>query len=201
MATAAKSGTTEKTAVPPAKKSMKMLFIIIAAVLLIGGGATAYMLMKPVHAAAKDVANDAAAEQTSPSLPPKYVALGTFTANLIHEEGDRYLQVSISIKVSRPGLEDEIKARNPEILHTVNMLLESKSPSELATVAGKEKLARDLKFQIEKVLGFHKTAPDAIPTQSASAPVSAPVSAPAMAEPAQVDSGIEEVLFTSFIIQ
>jgi flagellar protein FliL len=197
MATAAKSGAPEITAAPPARKSRKMLFIIIAAVLLIGGGATAYMLTRPVHATAKDVADDAAAEQANPSLPPKYIALGTFTANLIHEEGDRYLQVSISIKVSKPELEDQIKARNPEILHTVNMLLESKSPSELATVAGKEKLARDIKFQIEKVLGFHKTSPVETLIQAASAPASAPV----IVEPAQVDSGIEEVLFTSFIIQ
>jgi flagellar protein FliL len=212
MATAAKSattkpGATEEAAVPPAKKSKKMLFIIITVVLLlIGGGAAAYFWMKPAHPPTKnaakdeatDEATDAAAEATpeatpeEKATPPKYVPLGTFTANLIHEEGDRYLQVAISIKISKPELEEKIKATNPEILHHVNMLLQSKRPSELATLEGKEKLASDIKTQIERILGLIKVAPVNSPAQSASAP--------AVTQPHQ-NNGIEEVLFTSFIIQ
>jgi flagellar protein FliL len=199
----AKPGAAEETDPLPAKKSKKMLIIIIAALLLIGGGATAYFLMKPAHVPTKDVADDTAddaskdtgkdAAAEDKSVPPKYVTLGTFTANLIHEEGDRYLQVAISIKISKPDLEDKIKASNPEILHHVNMILQSRRPSELATLEGKEKLASDIKTQIERVLGFLKTAPVNNSTQ--------PVSAPVATEPPQVKSGIEEVLFTSFIIQ
>ncbi|MGB8518470.1 MAG: flagellar basal body-associated FliL family protein [Gallionella sp.] len=141
------------------KKSKKMLIIIIAAVLLIGGGAAAFFLMKP-HDAKKE-----AAEETQKEVPPKYVELGTFTANLLHEEGDRYLQVAISLKLTKPELEEKVKASNPEILHRVNMLLQSKSPSELATLAGKEKLARDIKAQVEYVIGFRKTPPVTTPSE------------------------------------
>ena len=147
----------EKPAVADApKKSKKMLMIIVAAVLLLGGGAAASFLLKPAHAPKN---NEAAAEESHPEVPPKYVELGTFTANLIHEEGDRYLQIAISLKISKPELEEKIKASNPEILHRVNMLLQSKTPSELATIAGKEKLAGEIKAQVEYVLGIRKMAP------------------------------------------
>jgi flagellar FliL protein len=203
---AAKPGAKEETEAQPAKKSKKLLIMIIAVILLAGGGATAYFLMKPSHpptknaaknaadtdAADTDAAKDATTEEAGPEVPPKYVPLGTFTANLIHEEGDRYLQVAISIKISKPELEEKIKAFNPEILHHVNMLLQSKRPSELATLEGKEKLASDIKSQIEQVLGFHKA-----PATSSTPPASASEAADSQ----QIKSGIEEVLFTSFIIQ
>ena len=213
-------------AVEPPKKSKKMMIIIIAAaVLLIGGGAAAFFLMKPAHTPA----GEAAAEETIKEVPPKYVELGTFTANLIHEDTDRYLQVAISLKLSKPELEEKIKASNPEILHRVNMLLQSKTPSQLSTMNGKEKLANDVKAQVEYVIGFRKTPPeisdvqhDAEPAGAASAAVPTPVHSNVAATAVQSavaagshhetasgaeaseklkNSGIAEVLFTSFIIQ
>ncbi|NNM79857.1 MAG: flagellar basal body protein FliL [Gallionella sp.] len=197
------------------KKNKKMLVIILAAVLLIGGGAAAFFLLKPAHAPK----SEAAVEETHPEVPPKYVELGTFTANLIHEEGDRYLQVAISLKISKPELEEKIKASNPEIMHRVNMLLQSKTPSELATLQGKEKLARDIKAQVEYVLGFRKMEPvitqsvaqlpesavvknEATAVASEVKPVTEASEAKPVAEtPKAANSGISEVLFTSFIIQ
>lgn len=214
----AKQDATENTDAPPAKKSKKMLFIIIAvSMLLIGGGATAYLLMKPAHtpfgagtlAKGKNVAansadeatdeatdaptDEAAKEEAGPEKQPKYVALGTFTANLIYEQADRYLQVAISIKVSNPELEEKLKLANPEILHYVNMLLQSKRPSELATLEGKEKLAGEIKSVIERILGLVKPPITNSSIQTASAP--------AASEPKSVKTGIEAVLFTAFIIQ
>jgi flagellar protein FliL len=194
MATAGKPGAgakpvaAGKTDAPPSKSNKKILIIFITMVLLINGGAVAYLLMKPGHAP-----TSAAAEDSRTAIPPKYVALGTFTANLIHEEGDRYLQVAISIKVSKPELEEKIKASNPEILHHVNLLLQNKRPSELATLQGKEMLAAEIKALVEHVLGLQVSAPTNSPAQSGSAP--------AVSEPRQNKNGIEEVLFTSFIIQ
>ncbi len=189
MATTAKPATTEKTDTPPAKKSKKKL-IIIAALLLIGGGVATYFLTKTAHTSDKD---GSAIEEAHVEAAPTYVALGTFTANLIHEEGDRYLQVSISVKVTNPELEEKIKVSNPEILHHVNMLLQSKAPSELATFEGKNTLAKEIKAQIEHILGLDKPA-IATPSNQAE-------SAPAETVVAQSKTGIDEVLFTSFIIQ
>lgn len=182
------------------KKSKKLLVIIIAAaVLLVGSGAAAFLLLKPAHPA-----KEGAAEAAHSEVPPKFVELGTFTANLIHEEGDRYLQIAISLKVTKPELEEKIKANNPEILHRVNMLLQSKRPSELATIAGKEKLAQQIKAQVEYVLGFSKTPPvisseQPETTQDAGEHTAPP--APATTEKHESKSGVAEVLFTSFIIQ
>ena len=189
---------------PP--KSKKMLIIIIAVVVLLaGGGAAAYfLLMKPDHPA-KHAAGDeevVAEESADEKVPPKFVDLGTFTANLVHEESDRYLQVAISLKLSRPELEEKVKELNPEILHKVNMLLQSKRPSELTSVAGKEKLASDIKAQVEYVLGLRKSAPIIRATPDAAVEDTQTVhEAPETAEASPSKKGVAEVLFTSFIIQ
>jgi flagellar FliL protein len=186
---AAKPQAVPKTDAPAPGKSKKMLIIIVAAVALLGGGGGTYFYMKQGHNQPK---NEAAKEAT-PEAPPKYIPLGTFTANLIREESDRYLQVAISIKITNPELEEKIKSSNPEILHHVNMLLQSKGPTELSTFEGKRKLAEDIKILIERVLGFNTPAPAAHPAQPASSPMAL--------EPRKVNTGVDEVLFTSFIIQ
>lgn len=191
------------TDAPPPKKSKKMLIIIVAVVLLLGGAA-AFFLLKPAQPAKPGEH----VEEAHPEVPPKFVELGTFTANLIHEEGDRYLQVAISLKLTKPELEEKIKARKPEILHRVNMLLQNKRPSELAPFEGKDQLAKQIKEQIEYVLGIRKAAPtlssaepgaiqgaSAIHGEGEHAAASAPVGTHV------IKSDIAEVLFTSFIIQ
>jgi flagellar FliL protein len=201
------------------KKSKKMLIIIIAAVVvLLAGGAAAFVLMKPVHPPKHGEETGAAAEESHAEdshaeVEPKYVELGTFTANLIHEEGDRYLQVAISLKLTKPELEEKIKARSPEILHKVNMLLQSRTPSELATLQGKEKLADDIKGQVQYILGLRKTDPiivaslpigqnsDSVASDVPSVAVHAPAATHGKEPVAEIKPGVAEVLFTSFIIQ
>lgn len=205
MSKAAKPAAPQEAEAPP-KKSKKLLIIIITAlVLLIGGGAAAFLLLKPIHRPIDGSVAEVAAHIEE--AQPNFVELGTFTANLMHEDGDRYLQVAISLKVTRPELEEKIKARNPEILHRVNMVLQSKRPSELATFEGKNKLAQQIKGQVEYVLGLRKVAPSIVTveaeTEAASAVpaemhAAAPGAAPAEAKPI---GGIADVLFTSFIIQ
>lgn len=203
---AAKPGAAEATDAPPKKSKKKLIIIIAVMVLLIGGGAAAFLSMKPDHPAEPDEA-EVAAEEALPDVPPAYVQLGTFTANLIHEEGDRYLQVAIELKITQPELAGKIKATNPEILHHINMLLQSKRPSELASFNGKQKLAEQIKAQVEYVLGLRKSPPeiadsDATPNKEEYAAQTAPVEA--QSSPTEThagESGIADVLFTSFIIQ
>ena len=150
MAKAAKPATqaTEAEEADAPKKSKKKLILFIAAVvLLVGGGAAAFMLLNPAPAPKRGGA--APAEEARPGTPPKFVDLGQFTANMAREDEDRYLQVAISLKITKPELEDKIKESKPEILHRVNMLLQSKRPSELATFDGKEKLAQQIKAQVD----------------------------------------------------
>lgn len=195
----------ETDAPPPKKGKKKLIVIVVLVLLLIGGGAAAFLLMKPSSPANPDDAEVTAeaeteaaaeAEAEASDVPPTYAQLGTFTANLIQEEGDRYLQVAIELKLTKPELAEKIKATNPEILHHINMLLQSKRPSELASFDGKQKLAEQVKGQVEYVLGLRKAAPAITDT---AAPSDGTPAAPA--ETQGGNSGIADVLFTSFIIQ
>lgn len=192
MARAAKPAThateAEEADAPPKKSKKKLILFIAAVVLLMGGGAAAFLLLNPAPAPKHGGA--ATVEAARPEIPPKFVDLGQFTANLTREDEDRYLQVAISLKVTKSELEEKIKESKPEILHRVNMLLQSKRPSELATFDGKEKLAQQIKAQVEYVLGLRKIAP-AISSEQNAVPIEASAS----------KSGITDVLFTSFIIQ
>lgn len=176
----------------PKKSKKKLIIIVVALVLLLAVGAVAaLLLLKPAHPTGTE--NTDAAGKTeiteTPAEPAKFIDLGTFTTNLSPEEGDRFIQVSISLKISRAELETMVTASTPEIKHRVNMLLQSKLPSELATAEGKNRLAAQIKVQIQYVLGLRKTAP-----LIGSAQMDAPT------DP-KVKGGLDEVLFTSFIIQ
>lgn len=192
MARAAKPATqaaeAEEANTPPKKSKKKLILFIVAAILLIGGGAAAFLLLDPTPVPKPGSANPA--ETAHPEVAPKFVDLGQFTANLTREDEDRYLQVAISLKITKPELEEKIKESKPEILHRVNMLLQSKRPSELATFDGKENLAQQIKAQVEYVLGLRKIAP-VISAEQSAVPM----------EASTKKNGISDVLFTSFIIQ
>ncbi|MDO8465991.1 MAG: flagellar basal body-associated FliL family protein [Gallionella sp.] len=187
----------EATDAPPKKGRKKLIVIIIAvAVLVVGGGVAAFLLIKPSHdtstpegKAATEKA-DKAEEEALAKNPAKYVDLGTFTANLVREDGDQYLQVAITLKLTRPDLEEKVKTSSPEIMHRVNMLLQSKRASELVTYEDKTRLGRQIKEQVEYVLRLRKNAPV----------ISSDRADEASAEVVK-RSGVAEVLFTSFIIQ
>ncbi len=165
------------------RKSRKILYILIAFIVLLIGGATAFLLTKTDH---PERAEPAIEKQ--PKLMAKFVDLGTFTSNLVREDEERFLHAKISIKLSKPELEEQIKASSPEILHRINMVLQSKRPSELLNVEGKQKLARQLQAQVEYVLNLRKVAP--------------PIGTEADADtPITIRNGVEEILFTSFLIQ
>lgn len=211
-------------AAPP--KSKKMLFIIIGVVVLaIAGGAGWYFTKG--HAPEGEHAAEVKAE---PVHEPKYIALGeNFTVNLLHEDGDQYLQAGITLKIVDPALEEKIKARMPEIKSKLLFLLANKLPSELQTAAGKQKLVSDIIAETDAVLGLgaapvhtapvadaHAAAPvaDAHTAPPATGAHAAPVADPHAAPPATAvaasgvvaplphkTTGIVDVLFTAFIIQ
>lgn len=172
-------------AAPP--KSKKMLFIIIGVVVLaIAGGAGWYFTKG--NAPEGEHAEEVKAE---PLHEPKYIMLGeNFTVNLLHEDGDQYLQAGITLKILDPSLEEKIKARMPEIKSKLLFLLSNKYPSELQTAAGKQKLVSDIIAETDYVLGLGPapvhTPPvaDAHATAPAADAHAAPPAADAHAAPA-----------------
>lgn len=191
---AAKPGAGGEAGTPTKKSKKKLIVAIIVAVVLIGAGVVAFLLLTPPQhssSAAGGSAQERAENEARSSAPPRFVDLGTFTANLVSEDGDRYLQVAITIKITKSELDDKISTHRPEILHHINMVLQSKRASELANLDGKLKLAEQIKGQVEYVLGLRRTAPPISSGQANAEPVGA--------RPIRTD--IAEVLFTSFIIQ
>jgi flagellar FliL protein len=125
-------------------------------------------------------------ERAATKDSPKFVDLGTFTANLQREEEDMYLQVSISLRISKGEIEEKLSALKPEIQAKVNRILQSKKPSEISTEEGKAKLGGELKAAIEYIIGLRKIDPGSTAQTS-----------PEQTTP----SGLDDVIFPSFIIQ
>ncbi|MBU1394667.1 MAG: flagellar basal body-associated FliL family protein, partial [Gammaproteobacteria bacterium] len=92
----------------PAGKPKKKLFIIIGAlvVLLGGGGAAAWFFSQQ-----DDTPKDAKEAQEKPHTAPIYLALETFTVNL--QDGERYMQVDVTLQVTDQAQVDAIKLHMP----------------------------------------------------------------------------------------
>lgn len=179
-------------AAPPKKSKKKLIIIIVAVVLIISAVAVAALLLLKSGHPRQGGSEEAPAEHKveEPKMPPKFIDVGTYTTNLAPDEGDRFVQTAITFKISKPELEEKISSTKPELQHRINMLLQSKLPSELSTSEGKRLLAAQIKLQAEEVLGLSKSAPT-IGAEPATGG----------AEGTKTEAGLDEVLFTSFLIQ
>ena len=164
----------EAEPVAPKKKS-KLLLIVL--VLLLGGGGAAGWYFWPAHedpaAPKKGEAGKAVAAKVAPAKPRTYVPLEPFTVNLQREDGQPpFLQIGLSLKLTDETLSAPVKLAMPEIRSRVLLLLMGKTASELSTPEGKKLLAEQLAREVVQ----------AVPGTTAA-------------------SGLEAVLFTSFLIQ
>ncbi len=182
MAKDAKPAEESTEAAAPKKKSKKLLVIVAAAlvlVLVVGGGA-AFFLMKGNHA--EDGEDPEAPEKTAKvekkkdgkETAPVYVALDAFTVNLVPENGEQFLQLTITVEVEDLHVGDKLKSYTPKLRNNVMLLLSGKKATELITKEGKETLAKEIRDLMNSALNAGE--------KNAEGPVI-------------------EVLFTSFIIQ
>ena len=186
-------GARKAEAAPPAKpkKRNTLLIVVItlvAVVILGGGGFAAWHFLVAQQPAAKGAkgkapATAATAEKPKPAI---FVALETFTVNLQQENGEHYLQTTLTLKVTDSAVEQSIKQQMPEIRSRLLLLLSSKRPSELTSVEGKQTLANQIADEVNKVLN---------PGAAKAAAKGAEGATPAVAGP------VASVLFTTFIIQ
>ncbi|HSJ80597.1 MAG TPA: flagellar basal body-associated protein FliL [Thiobacillus sp.] len=151
----------------PAGKSKKMLFIIGALVVLLGGGGAAAWFFTQSDAPSDGAPKEAKAK---PQQPPVYLALETFTVNL--QDGERYMQVDVTLQVADQAQADVIKLHMPRVRSRLLALLSSKHAEALTTAADKQALAQEILAEVNQPFN-------------------------AQAKPQQV----EDVLFTSFVIQ
>jgi flagellar FliL protein len=166
----------------PKKSGKKLLIVIIVllVVVLLVGGVGALLLLKRSNNAEEFEEEEVPVETVrsrkkgAKPLLPVYVAMDAFTVNLIPESGEQFVQLIISVEVADAESGEMIKTYTPKIRNNVMMLLSSKKASELLTRDGKEKLAEEIRDQMNQVLDPRAKGNDA---------------------------PVREVLFTSFIIQ
>ena len=113
------------------------MILVLALLVLGGGGGAAWFFMQPKAAGAE---HKAAAK----GGPPEYVALEQFVVNLQPENGEQYLQVAFTLQVPTPKDGEDIKANMAKVRSRVLLLLSGKKASEISSVDGKQKLAREI---------------------------------------------------------
>lgn len=133
------------------KKSNKKLIIIIAvvAILLIGGGVAAWLMMGDKPAEDGEHAEE---EQHEAAVitEPVFVKLDTFTVNLNPEEGEKYLQVDITLNATDPHDAEILEKFMPQVRNRILMVLTSKLPSEIADMDGKKTLSAEITEQVNE---------------------------------------------------
>lgn len=165
-----------------APKSKKLLLLIVALVVVVLIGAAAAFFLLSNHGDEDDEDDAPVKEKTKPkkkgdSKMPIFLYLDPpFTVNLAQDQGEQFLQVSISLRVEDPAADPIIKALTPQIRNNVLRTLSSKKAVDLYTVEGKDQLAEELKREVNMIIDPPRKG----------------------AEP---DGPVEAVLFTSFIIQ
>ncbi len=126
----------------PKKSNKKLIIIIAAVVLLLGGGVGAWLMMGGEPEEGADGEGEHKEEVVAKE--PVYVELETFTVNLNPEEGEKYLQVDITLNASSPDEAAVIEAKMPQVRNRVLMLLTSKLASEISDMEGKQLLIEEL---------------------------------------------------------
>jgi flagellar FliL protein len=134
--------------VPKRKGKLLIIIIAVVVVLVIGGGVGAYFLMsKPdVEEGAKQ--DEAHADEEH---APIYEKLDSFTVNLADQQ--YYLQIEeMTLMVEDAEVQEKIKTRLPEVRDALFRLLSSKTAEELFDKEGKDKLAEEIRKEVNDIL-------------------------------------------------
>lgn len=130
---------------PKKSKSKLLLVVVLVLALLAAGAGGAWWFL------AASQAHDDEAEEIPPK-PSIFLPLDQFTVNLQPEDGQQFLQTSVTLKLTEQDVADAIKAQMPEVRSRLLFLLSSKKPSEIATIEGKNKLVGEIADEVEAVL-------------------------------------------------
>ncbi len=158
----------EQGAEPKKKFPVMLVVIVLAVVLVLGGAAAGYFLILAPRMKAPDKAeggHGAKQEQSlakgseghggpgaGPAGPMKM--LDPFIVNLADAQGQRYLKAVIQLETDNPSAEGEITGKLPQIRDEVLMILSNKTFDDIATVAGKRMLKREIANAVNRYLTF-----------------------------------------------
>ena len=154
----------------------KLIIIIVVALLVLGGGGAAayfFLLSGDDSEAAAEGESAAATEMVQTDGPAIYLDLDQpFVVDFLVSGKQRYLQLNMTLKSRDQGQIDAVKLHMPLIRNSLVLLFSSQSFDELQTIEGKQKLKSSAVETINNIL-----------TQETGM------------------GGIEDVLFTNFVMQ
>ncbi|MYM23969.1 flagellar basal body-associated protein FliL [Duganella sp. FT135W] len=168
----------QKVEAPAGGGGKKLIIIILALVLVLGaggGGAAWFFLHGKADAEDHDEAPAKKGKKPKkPVGPPEYVPVDPFTVNLQPGESgtDQYLQIAFTLEVGGLEEKENIKNNMAKVRSRMLLLLSSKHAADINTPEGKVQLAKEIVAQLREPF-----------------------------EDRGSQQEIEDVLFTSFIIQ
>jgi len=159
------------------KKSRKKMWIIISITMLLllgGGGAGAYFyVFSEADPLGLQGDGDRGADEAEPRQPPIYYGMDpAFVNNLSGTGGRRFMQVSVQIMARDPEVIAAVERHEPVIRNDLIMLFSDQTLESVDNTEGKEELRRQSLEAVHKILRNNE-------------------------EPA----GVEQLFFTSFIVQ
>ena len=142
---------------PGGKKKMGMIIGIIVGLLILGGGGYyAYINFFKEKPAEEKPADGEEAKEAAPV--EKDVNLGMmfpldpFVVNLAGSEGKRFLKVTISLELSTPEVNLELKENIQKVTDSILVLLSSKAFEDVYSVQGKFKLKDEITTRVNRFL-------------------------------------------------
>ena len=175
---------------PPAegarpKKSKKLIIIIAAALVLVlalGVGAVLLLKKPQTTEGEEETSSDTSKKKKEKKkddkhAAPAYLKIDPYTINLKGEQGDQYLRLEMTAEFEDMKTADTAKSYMPKLRNQTMLLLSGKQVGDLTSKEGKEKLAKELKDEMNMVLGE--------PEKGEKVP----------------KGPVKEVLFTDFVIQ
>jgi flagellar FliL protein len=156
----------EQAAQPKRKFPVMLVVIVLAVVLVLGGAAAGYFLLlapkmkapgssEEGHGARQEQAVAKGSEghggEGAGSAGPMKM-LDPFIVNLADAQGQRYLKAVIQLETDNHAVEGEITGRLPQIRDEILMILSNKTFDDIATVAGKRLLKREIVSAVNRYL-------------------------------------------------
>ncbi len=144
----------------PEKKKSSLKLIIIGLILLVvlaGGGFFAWkFLSAPSGGAGGDDASHASsAPDAGASAPGNVISVSvpTFLVNLADPLGRRYIKLTLELEVPNANVGKEVEAQMPRVRDSINLLLSSKTYTDLASYENKILLKNEIMERVNQALG------------------------------------------------
>ena len=158
-------------AAPASGGKRKWIFLLLVVLLLAGGGAAAWFFLAADNAATEEGDDAAAMVEPEPDVDPIYLAMDRFTVNFDYQGRIRYVQADMQLMARSEEIIEQAEKNMPAVRNRLIMLLSDQDFEALRQVEGKEALRADVRDAVNAVLQ------------------------------ASGDDTIEDVFFTSFVLQ